>query len=277
MPARFKNNASATIAASITESDTTIVLTTGFGAYFPTLTAGFYFYATLFDAANNSEIVRVTARSGDTLTVVRAQDGTTAKAFTAGDGFALRVVNANLENFVQLDGAQTISGAKTFSGANTFTANNIFSGPAVTINGTSGAYTGQLFIGAAQRHLRNVTATNAWEMVNSTNSAVLFTFDNTGNLTAAGDVTSNSDERLKSNIQTITHALAITKQLRGTAYIKDGKASLGLIAQEVQRILPQLVHEGADGYLSVSYGNIVAVLIEAVKELSARVEELEKE
>lgn len=119
MPAKFKNNATATIAASITSSDTLIVLSSSLGSLFPTLSAGEYFYGTLYNALGVYEIVKVTARSGDNLTVVRAQDGTTAVGFTAGDGFAQRLTAASLENFSQLDSNNTFSGNNTFTGSNT--------------------------------------------------------------------------------------------------------------------------------------------------------------
>jgi chorismate mutase len=82
--------------------------------------------------------------------------------------------------------------------------------------------------------------------------------------------------RLKSQIKTIEDALTKIKGLRGATYIKDGQNSIGLIAQEVATVLPEVVIQNNDGYLSVAYGNIVSVLIEAVKELSAKVEELER-
>lgn len=321
MPAKYKNNASATLAASITTSDTTIVLTTGFGAYFPTLTAGFYFYATLFNAAGESEIVKVTARSADTLTVVRAQDDTTAKAFTAGDGFAQRVVAANLNNYVELDSTQTITGAKTFSAAITATAglvgnvtgnasgnagtvtNGVYTIGDQTITGTktfvntydsivnstgldgfgafyatgSGTNNAFYFFGNASGERSRIWAQNdrGLRFSNNTGTTTHLTLDSGGNLTASGNVTAYSDVRLKSDIQTITNALELVKRLRGAAYIKDGKASIGVIAQEVQEVLPQLVQENSDGYLSVAYGNMVAVLIEAVKELNTKIESLE--
>lgn len=126
MPALFSNNASATLASSISTSSTSITVSTGMGALFPTITAGTYFYATLTDSSNNLEIVKVTGRTSDSLTVVRAQEGTTARAYAAADKIELRITAAVLGNLVQLDGAQTITGVKTFSGANAYgTPNSI--------------------------------------------------------------------------------------------------------------------------------------------------------
>jgi thiamine phosphate synthase YjbQ (UPF0047 family) len=97
--------------------------------------------------------------------------------------------------------------------------------------------------------------------------------DDSGNWTAVGNVTAYSDERLKSNIQTIENAVDTVKALRGVTFEKDGKASLGVIAQEVQKVLPELVMENGE-YLSVAYGNMVGVLIEAIKEQQAQIDEL---
>ena len=104
-------------------------------------------------------------------------------------------------------------------------------------------------------------------------STTRFTFDDNGSFTATGNVTAYSDERLKSDIVTIPDALNKVKALRGVNFTKDGAASTGVIAQEVQQVIPEVVQEN-DEYLSVAYGNLVGVLIEAVKELSAEVEAL---
>lgn len=117
---------------------------------------------------------------------------------------------------------------------------------------------------------------NTWYVLNQGGAGVIYT-DQSGNFTAAGNVTAFSDERLKSDIKTIPAALDTVDQLRGVSFVKDGKANIGVIAQEVQKVLPQVVQENADGYLSVAYGNLVGVLIEAVKELRAEVKALKGE
>jgi hypothetical protein len=90
MGLKVTNNAFGTLNAGINDSATSIVLTAGQGSRFPTLSAGDYFYATLIDTSNNLEIVKVTARSTDTMTVVRGQDNTTARAYSTNDRFELR-------------------------------------------------------------------------------------------------------------------------------------------------------------------------------------------
>ncbi|EQB12686.1 tail fiber domain-containing protein [Novosphingobium lindaniclasticum] len=101
------------------------------------------------------------------------------------------------------------------------------------------------------------------------------TLGSNGNIAANGDITAFSDERLKSDIRSIGNALEKIERLRGTMYIKDDRRSLGVIAQEVRRVFPEVVHEDERGYLSVAYGNLIAPLIEAVKELAERVRFLE--
>jgi len=97
-----------------------------------------------------------------------------------------------------------------------------------------------------------------------------------GSFTATGNITAYSDERLKENVETIEGALDKVSQMRGVTYnyksaLNDGQRGTGVIAQEMQQVMPEVVEEGE--YLSVAYGNIVGVLIEAVKELK---EELNK-
>ena len=94
--------------------------------------------------------------------------------------------------------------------------------------------------------------------------------DNSGNWTAIGNITAYSDERLKENIKTIPNALETVKRLRGVCFDRkdfNGKG-IGVIAQEIEQVLPEVVVEGE--YKSVSYGNIVGLLIEAIKELEKK-------
>ena len=91
MGVKFANNAYGTLNASIASGDTSLTLSSGQGARFPSLGAGDYFYATLIDTSNNLEIVKCTARASDVLTITRGQEGTTARAYTVGDRVELRV------------------------------------------------------------------------------------------------------------------------------------------------------------------------------------------
>ena len=111
----------------------------------------------------------------------------------------------------------------------------------------------------------------------STITALTLDMSEAGAATFNNNVTAFSDERLKDNIETLEDGLDKVKQLRGVTYTRDDREEIGVIAQEVEKILPEIVLTANDemGTKSVDYSRITAVLIEAVKELSARVKELE--
>jgi hypothetical protein len=98
-----------------------------------------------------------------------------------------------------------------------------------------------------------------------------------GALYATGDITAYSDERIKKDIFTIPDALAKVEALRGVMYVRkdNEKAGTGVIAQEVEKILPEVVVEDHEGMKGVAYGNMVGLLIEAIKELNAKVDSLQ--
>ena len=100
------------------------------------------------------------------------------------------------------------------------------------------------------------------------------------NITATGtvqgaEVTATSDERLKSDIETIDNALDKVMNMRGVSYVKQAEKGIGVIAQEIEKVLPEVVTDGE--YKSVAYGNIVGVLIEAIKEQQKQIDELKKD
>lgn len=101
----FANNADSELNGAITSVATSITLKTGGGAKFPTPTGGDFFLVTMFQKVGatelNHEIVKCTARSGDVLTVVRAQEGTTGFAFSNADPVELRFTKGSAENLVQ--------------------------------------------------------------------------------------------------------------------------------------------------------------------------------
>jgi hypothetical protein len=104
-----------------------------------------------------------------------------------------------------------------------------------------------------------------------------YKLDVTGTIRATGDVIAFSDRRVKENIKTIDNALEKVINLRGVEFNKIGenKKSIGVIAQEVEKILPEVISTDKRDMKSVAYGNIVGVLIEAIKELSDKIKVLE--
>lgn len=119
--------------------------------------------------------------------------------------------------------------------------------------------------------------------VNSTNGAAFVNINdnNSGNIDISGSLNQSSDARLKKNVSTLTSGLSIVHKLRGVRYNwKDESRpenKIGFIAQEVEAVLPELVHTRENGFKGVNYAEMTAVLVEAVKELSAEVEALKAE
>lgn len=118
----FKNNAESTLASAISASDVGMSVAYGDGSLFPATTGGAYYYITITATDDTYEIVKVTARTGDAMTIVRAQEDTTARAFAAGSRLELRITNQGLldkfaednlaANSVDLTDLQTITAAR---------------------------------------------------------------------------------------------------------------------------------------------------------------------
>tara|TARA_Y100001973_G_scaffold105597_1_gene179411 strand:+ start:19322 stop:23740 length:4419 start_codon:yes stop_codon:yes gene_type:complete len=163
---------------------------------------------------------------------------TTDTTYSVGDGgLTQKNFTTTLKN--KLDGIA--------SGANNITNNN------------------QISNGAGYTTYSSNQATN-------TSSSVTF-----GSVTSSGNVTAYSDVKLKTDIHTIDNALGIVGKLRGVNYkwLNNGQSDVGVIAQEVEAVVPEVVKETDDGIKTVDYGRLVCVLIESVKELTAKVKELE--
>ena len=123
---------------------------------------------------------------------------------------------------------------------------------------------------------------NACAGINGSTTSSSYALYVTGGIYSSGDIVSASDERKKTNITPIKNALSKVLDLRGVTYNKlkldktaEERTDMGVIAQEIEKVVPEVVHyaEDVDEY-SVSYGNITALLIEAVKELKIELNEL---
>ena len=92
----------------------------------------------------------------------------------------------------------------------------------------------------------------------------------------AANFNTTSDATLKTNVETLTGSLDAVKSLRGVSFdwIENGGSEIGVIAQEVEAVLPDVVSTNDEGIKSVKYGNMVAVLIEAIKEQQVQIDEL---
>jgi hypothetical protein len=113
--------------------------------------------------------------------------------------------------------------------------------------------------------------------IQTNNGTTAITISSSQNTTFAGTITENSSVRYKDNIETVKYGLDKVLQMRGVTYTKKdtGLKELGLIAEELNEILPEVVLKNEEGEPdSVSYGRITAVLIEAIKDLKKEIEEL---
>jgi hypothetical protein len=111
----------------------------------------------------------------------------------------------------------------------------------------------------------------------ATTTAALTFVPSTGTFTST-ILTASSDEKLKENIRPITGALEMVLQLAGVLFNRIGQTNdeIGYLAQQVEKILPQVVHTDDQGFKSVAYGNVVALLTEAIKDQQAQINELKK-
>lgn len=111
MSGLLTNNAQGTLSAAITNVATSLILNAGQGALFPVLAGSDWFPATIVDASNNIEVVKVTARAADTLTIVRGQEGTTARAYAINDKVECRMTAAVFANKLDKDTGGTVAGS----------------------------------------------------------------------------------------------------------------------------------------------------------------------
>ena len=131
--------------------------------------------------------------------------------------------------------------------------------------------------GASAMTSGDVTGALGYTPANKAGDSFTGSISVSGSVTATGDITAYSDARLKADVETITGALDRVRKLRGVTFSRreTGNRGVGLIAQELALIVPEAVMTHEDGLLSVAYGNLVGVLIEAVKDLADKVERLE--
>ena len=92
-----------------------------------------------------------------------------------------------------------------------------------------------------------------------------------GDIYATGDVTASSDRRLKTDIKRIENALDKVCAIGGYTYMMNDKPSTGLIAQEVLEVLPEVIHGSEETSYSLAYGNVIGLLVEAIKELKEKI------
>jgi hypothetical protein len=186
---------------------------------------------------------------------------------------------ASFSGSVSLGSSLSVAGSSTFNGVSTFNNNTNFNGNSAfngnsTFNGNLGI-SGILTVGNAATFNSNVTV-NSSLFVN-------------GTIIATDDIIGfySSDERLKTNISSITDAVSKVSVLNGVTFDWNEtalelnphrtKREAGVIAQQVEKVLPEVVIARDNGYKAVDYEKLVPLLIEAIKELNDRIKKLESD
>ena len=140
------------------------------------------------------------------------------------------------------------------------------------------------YTGSAGTAGNTITYTEVFRTTITANMLIGTSTDNgerlyvSGTIRATGTITANSDISLKKNLLKIENALEKVEQINGYTYefkADDSKRHAGVIAQEIQEVIPEIVNKGNDGILGVEYGNISALLIEAIKEQNVKIKNLE--
>ena len=139
---------------------------------------------------------------------------------------------------------------------------------------TLGTHTAGNYVATITNADSNVTVTGSGAETAAVSIGLNNNISISGEITAQ-DVNSTSDLRLKMNINPIEGALDKVLKLAGVEFdwVNNNKRSIGVVAQQVEEVLPELVHTNDSGYKSVSYGNLTALLIEAIKELKTIVDD----
>ena len=238
------------------------------------------------NATSGSQSITIKQGSGATITI---GNGDTKVVYLDGAGAGAAVVDA----FVDLDlsgGSVNVSTIKTNSGDMTFDcAADIVLDSAgnevrLKVSGTEYASLRNdssdfLIRSAVQDKDIKIQGNDGGSFIN----ALTLDMSAAGAATFNNDVTAFSDERLKEDIQPITDSLEKVMQLQGVTYkrkdVTDAKTQIGVIAQQVEPILPEVVLTAEDemGTKSVDYAKMTAVLIEAVKELKQEITQLKQQ
>ena len=278
----FTNNAATTLASSISSTATSLTVASGTGSLFPSPTGTQYFYCTLQATTGSTiEIIKVTARSSDTFTIIRGQDGTGGSSFTAGDKVELRIVAATMNDLPKLDEANSFSGTM---GIGT-TASSIYN---LSVTGQSGQ--------PAQLLTSFATSTGASgllvNMLGGNNNAEIFQYNGAtvGVILVSSTATTyltSSDRRLKSDIVDLSDSGTLIDALkpRSFTWLPTGEKDTGFIADEVQTVIPNAVHgqpneidsQGKPLYQAVdmSTPEMIANIVAELQSLRKRVATLE--
>ena len=285
----FTNNAATTLASSISSTATSLTVASGTGSLFPSPTGTQYFYCTLQATTGSTiEIIKVTARSSDTFTIIRGQDGTGGSSFTAGDKVELRIVAATMNDLPKLDEANTFTTGQGFGATNPAPSSFSMYAQSAGANPALAIYTGTT-TGALGSYYVNYSYA-------ATPTIQIFSIGTPSSNTGIGSINVNSssngvvyatssDYRLKTDVQPMTGCIDKVKQLKPVTYKwkNNNSNGQGFIAHELQAVIPESVTGSKDAidaqgkpvYQGIDTSYLVATLTSALQEAVARIEILE--
>lgn len=169
-----------------------------------------------------------------------------------------------------------------FTGSTEVPVNNqphaisLVSGLSQGTNGRVAYYSGSTTITTTEGFIVDESGSVGIGVNETTDVPLTYKLEVSGSLRASGAVYQSSDERLKSNINTVDNALHRIINSRGVTFDRNnGVNEVGVIAQEIEHTIPEVVSKDKNDYLSVNYNGIVGVLIEAIKEQNERISKLE--
>lgn len=231
-----------------------------------------------YNFSNTSGMLRFTAGAYNTtnLTLDLNADKT-AKFY--GDVTAPTFIGAltgNASTATTLATVRQINGTN-FNGSANITTANWGTARTLTIGSTGKSVNGSANVSWTLAEIGAAAASHTHSYLPLAGGSLSGSLSVTGDITATGNITAYSDIRLKTDLESISNAVERVKNLTGYTFTRKdtGERQTGLVAQDVLAMLPEAVLE-KDGFLSVNYGSLVGLLVNAIKELDARVKELEK-
>jgi hypothetical protein len=254
-------------------------------------------------ALNNSTISGIAL--GNNLATLTIGTGLSGTSYNGSTGVTISMTNTSFFigttsiSLGRTSATQTLTGVSIDGNAATVTnglttgnygSYSTFSGAVTAGSGASGGFLNAIYVGGYNRiwAFGNATAYGIGYYQGGTDyigfhfgatATSLHTFYQNGNYVASGDVTAFSDARLKTNVKTINNALSKVLGLTGVTYnrtdLEDKSTKIGFIAQEVEKVVPEVVlYDSEKDRYGVSYGNVTALLVEAIKEQQTQIEEL---
>lgn len=221
---------------------------------------------------------------------IRVHDGSTLGGFElARSGNITNITTSTSAQLAAVISDETGSGNLVFATSPTLVTPNLGTPSAVVLTNASGTANNLTANIANYINVSDDTSTNATRypiFANGSSGAIIenvsstkLTFNPSTGLLTSTDYNSSSDKRLKKNIKTVSNALEAVSSLRGVSFDwkEGGGKAIGLIAQEVKEILPDIVTSDENGYMGIKYTNIIGLLVEAIKEQQDQINTLKKQ